>query len=233
MSVEKLSITINGIMVLEPMVTFTDLIVSATCFYAFYKLRKKNKQGKMYFHFEWHFLTMGVATIFGGLLGHGFTYAVDDAWKLPGWLISMISISFMERAFIAHTVQIVSKRTRFWFKTANNVELLIFMGLTVYSLNFHFVEFHSGFGILAVVFPLQLYMFVKTKDPGSSYIFVVVALSIFSAFIFLNKISIHKWFNYMALSHILIAVMVFYLYKAALSLRYEQNFSKKDQSLSQ
>ena len=227
MSVEKLSITINGIMVLEPMVTFTDLIVSAACFYAFYKLYKKNKQGKMYFHFEWHFFTMGMATFFGGLLGHGFTYAVDVAWKLPGWLISMISISFMERAFIAHTVQEVSKKTRFWFKMANNIELLIFMGLTVYSLNFHFVEFHSGFGILAVAFPLQLYMFVKTRDPGSRYIFVIVALSILSAIIFLNEISIHKWFNHMALSHILIVIMVFYLYKAALNLKYEQTLSEK------
>ncbi|MEN8118777.1 MAG: hypothetical protein ABFS35_00425 [Bacteroidota bacterium] len=227
MSVEKLSITIGGITVLEPMVTFTDIIVSAVCFYIFYKLYKTNKQGKMYFYFEWHFFTMGVATILGGLFGHGFTYAVDVAWKLPGWIISMISVTFMERAFIEHSVKYIGKKTEYFLKMANIIKLILFTGLTVYTLNFHFVEFHSGFGILAVALPLQLFMYIKTRDPGSKYVFIMVGLSLLSGFTFLNEIIIHKWFNHMALSHVFIVVMVFCLYKAALNLQYSQNPTEK------
>ncbi|OQY04221.1 MAG: hypothetical protein B6I20_03495 [Bacteroidetes bacterium 4572_117] len=227
MIVEKISITIAGITILEPMATLTDIFVSIACFYAFYQLHKKNKPGKMYFHFKWHFFTMGFATLFGGILGHAFIYAVDFAWKLPGWLISMISISLLERAFIAHTVQQVSKKTRFWFKMANNIELLIFMGLTIYTLNFHFVEFHSGFGILIVTFPLQLFMYLKTRDPGSKLVFVIVILTIISAFIFINRISLHPWFNHIAISHIFMVVMVILLYKTAITLKYDPQIAEK------
>jgi len=170
---------------------------------------------------------MGLATLFGGIFGHAFLYAFDLAWKLPGWLISMISISLLERAFIAHTVQEVSKKTRFWFKLANNIELLIFMGLTIYFLNFHFVEIHSGFGILVVVFPLQLYMYFKTRDSGSKIVFIIVALSVISAFIFINRISLHTWFNHIAISHMLMVVMVILLYKTSISLRYKPTYVEK------
>lgn len=224
MAYEKIVITIGQLTVWEPIVTLTDLFVSATCFYFFYRLKKQKRQGKMYQLFKWHFFTMGIATMFGGLLGHAFLYAVDIAWKLPGWIISMASISLMERAFIAHTVQLVGKKTRRGFKLANNIELFIFMGLTIYTLNFHFVEFHSGFGILAVIFPLQLFMYLKTKDPGSKIVFAIVALSIVSAIIFINQITIHPWFNHIALSHMLMVFMVILLYKTAISLRYNQEY---------
>lgn len=221
MAYEKIVVSIGDIMVWEPVVTLTDLLVSAVCFYFFYRLQKKKLPGKMYLLFKWHFFTMGVATLFGGLFGHAFLYVVNISWKLPGWIISMASISLLERAFIEHTVQMVGKKTRFWFKLANNVELLVFMSLTIYSLNFQFVEFHSGFGILAVIFPLQTFMYQKTKDPGSKTVFGVVFLAIISAIVFINQISLHPWFNHISLSHVLMVFMVILLYKTAISLHYE------------
>ena len=220
MTYEKIIVNICGITVWEPMATLTDLFVSVACFYFFCLLHKKKLPGKMYLLFKWHFFTMGVATLFGGLLGHAFLYAVHISWKLPGWIISMASVSLLERACIAHTVQQVSKKTRYAFKLANNIELIVFMSLTLYTLNFHFVEFHSGFGILAVIFPLQLFMYLKTKDPGSKIIFAVVFLSLVSAIIFIKQITLHPWFNHIALSHTLMVFMVVLLYKSAINLRY-------------
>ncbi len=68
------SINLAGFRIDEPMTTLTDLVVSAVCFYAFYKLHKKNLPGRTQLFFRLYFLTMGIATGIGGLIGHGFLY---------------------------------------------------------------------------------------------------------------------------------------------------------------
>lgn len=231
MTPEKNAIHIGNLLIMEPVVSLTDLLVSIACFIAFYNLSKLKLEGRMYFHFKLHFLTMGLATLFGGTIGHAFLYAFSDAWKLAGWLISMISINFLERAFIAHTVQYVSEKTRFLIKSANNIELLVFMGITIYTLNFDYVEIHTGFGLLMVVFPLQLYMYLKTKDKGSKYVFVIVILAIVSAIIFVKQISLHHWFNHISISHVMMFVMVILLYKSAITLKYNREFEAKDRGI--
>lgn len=221
MLTEKIAIEIAGITIMEPMATFTDLWVSTACFVSLYLLyQRKDLKGRMYTMFKWHFLTMGIATLFGGLLGHAFLYAVNVYWKLPGWIISMVSVSLMERAFIAHAVQEVNLKTRKIFKWANNIELIIFISIAIYTLDFHFVEFHSAFGFTFVALPLQIFMYLKTKEPGSKFFFIAVAIGLVDAVIFALQINIHPWFNYLALCHALMTIIVIYLYKTAITLRY-------------
>ena len=221
MITEKLIIEIAGITIMEPMATFTDLWVTIAGFTSFYLLSKRKElKGRMYTMFKWHFLIMAIATLLGGLLGHAFFYAVNVYWKLPGWIISMISVSLMERAFIAHAVQQVSQKTRTLFKWANNIELLIFIGITIYTLDFRFVEVHSAFGFTFVALPLQIFMYLKTKDPGTKYFFIAVAVGLVDAVIFTFRISVHQWFNYLALAHLLMTIIVIFLYKTAITLRY-------------
>ncbi len=231
MILEKNIFYIGDLVIMEPIVSLTDIMVSVACFVALYHLKKLKLNGRMYFHFKLHFLTLGLATLFGGTVGHAFLYAFSDAWKLTGWLISMISINFLERAFIAHTIQHVSEKTRFIIKSANNVELIAFMGTTIYTLKFDFVEIHTGFGLLLVIFPLQLFMFFKTKDKGAKYIFVIVALAIISAVIFINQIDIHQWFNHISISHVLMFVMVILLYQSAVTLDYDRRHEAKERGI--
>ena len=221
MAFEKIIIEIAGIVIYEPMASLTDLFVSFAAFYAYFIMLKEKRKGKMHFYFKYHFLTMGLATLFGGLFGHAFLYAVGIEWKLPGWLISMISISLLERAFIAYTVQHVSERAKFSIKLINNLELVFFMAITIYTLDFKFVELHSGFGILAEVLPLQLYMWYKTRDKASKWVFVMITLSIISALFFMFEIIIHPWFNHLAVSHILMTIGVLYMLKGARNLNYD------------
>ncbi len=231
MTPEKNIFYIGELLIMEPIVSLTDIMVSVACFAALYNLKKLKLDGKMYFHFKLHFLTMGLATLFGGTIGHAFLYAFSDAWKLAGWLISMISINFLERAFIAHTIQYVNERTRFVIKSANNIELAAFMGITIYTLNFDFVEIHTGFGLLLVIFPLQLFMYFKTKDKGVKYIFVIVVLAIISAIIFIKQIDIYQWFNHISISHILMVVMVILLYQSAVTLKYDKHHEVKERGI--
>ena len=130
----------------------------------------------------------------------------------------MISIMFVERAAIEHT--------RIWLKDSivklfgiiNIIEFLTFLTLTISTLNFFFVEFHSGYGLMFVVLSLEGFLFLKTKNKASKLLLIGVFFAAVAALIFMNKISPHQWFNYLSLSHVLMAVAATFFYWGASSI---------------
>ena len=132
-----------GIRIDEPIVTLTDLLVTLVCFIAAYKIHKSGKKERTFLYFKIYFFSMAIATLLGGLIGHAFLYAFSLYWKLPGWIMSMISIMFVERAVIEHTRIWLNDSLVNVFRIINIIEFLTFLTLTITSLNFFFVEFHS------------------------------------------------------------------------------------------
>ncbi len=211
--VEINSIFILGIRIDEPVVTLTDLIVSFLCLYFSYKIHKAGKKEKVFIYFKIYFLNMGIATLFGGLIGHAFLYHFNFYWKLPGWIMSMISIMFVERAAIEHTRIYLKESIIKIFRVINILEFLTFLTLTIVTLNFIFVEFHSGYGLLFVVLSLEGFLFWKTKNIAGRYLLTGVGFAALAAFFFMNKISPHQWFNYLSISHVLMAGAATFFYQ--------------------
>jgi len=208
-------IELFGVEILEPVTTFTDLIVSAVCFYAFYWLQKSGRTKKVFVFLKYYFLTMGIATAFGGLIGHAFLYLFSFGWKLPGWIISMLSIMLLERASIEHARPLITKKLAQTFRVVNMVELLTFIAITMYTLNFRFVEIHSGYGLMFVVLSLQLYVYLKTRNTASRYFLIGVFWAAVSALIYMNELSLHTYMNHYDMSHLVMAIAAFYFFKGA------------------
>lgn len=206
----------------EPVNMLTDLIVSAVCFYALVQLHKRSFTGRTFLYLQGYFGLLGLATLLGGLIGHGFLYYFSFAWKLPGWIVSMFSVALVERSAIEHAKSRVMPVVGNFFLVLNIVELMIVMTITIYTLNFGWVEFHSGYGLLAVVLPFHGYVFLKSRDQGSAIMMVGVGIASVAAMIYMNQISISPWFNYIDISHVLMAVAVYVFYRAALKLNQHQ-----------
>lgn len=206
------TIHILGIRVDEPIVTLTDLLVSFLCLYFFYRIQKSGKKETVFLYFKIYFLNMGIATLLGGLIGHAFLYNFTFYWKLPGWIMSMISIMFVERAAIEHTRIYLTESIIKVFRVINILEFLTFLTLTIFTLNFFFVEFHSGYGLMFVVLSLEGFLFLKTKNKASKLMLVGVGFAAIAALFFMNKISPHQWFNYLSISHVLMAVAATFFY---------------------
>jgi hypothetical protein len=210
-----------GIRIDEPVVTATDLLVSFLCLIYAYKIHKSGKTEKTFLYFKIYFFTMGIATFLGGVIGHAFLYLFESFrgelfyWKLPGWIMSMISIMFVERAAIEHTRIYLNKTIVNSFKVVNIIEFLIFLTLTITTLNFFFVEFHSGYGLMFVVLSLESYLFYKTRNIAGKYILTGIGFAAVAALIFMNEISFHQWFNYISASHVLMAVAATFFYLGA------------------
>ena len=193
----------------------TDLVVSAVCLTAYYRLTQQKRSGRTQLFFRLYFLLMGLATLFGGIIGHGFLYLFSFAWKLPGWIISMFSIALIERSSIEHAKSLVHPRISKFFLALNIVELFTVMAITIYTLDFQWVEFHSGYGLLAIVLTFHGFVYLKTRDPGSGIIIMGVLVASIAALIFMNEVSINIWFNHIDLSHMLMAVAAYLLYRGA------------------
>jgi len=211
-----------GIRIDEPLVTATDLLVSFLCILYAWKIHKSGKSEKTFLYFKIYFFTMGIATFLGGVIGHAFLYLFNNFqvelfyWKLPGWIMSMFSIMFVERAAIEHTRIYLSKSIVNSFKVVNIIEFLIFLTLTITTLNFFFVEFHSGYGLMFVVLSLESFLFYKTKNEAGKYILTGIGFAAVAALIFMNEISFHQWFNYISASHVMMAVASTFFYMGAI-----------------
>jgi drug/metabolite transporter superfamily protein YnfA len=216
---ENPTIEILGVKVLEPVTTFTDIIVAVVCFYAWYKLRQSGKKEPIYTYTQYFFITMGLATLIGGIIGHAFLYYFSFAWKIPGWYFSMVSVALLERASIEHVSSILKPKVAKALKIINIAELLTFAVIAAVTLNFIFVEIHAAYGILFVVFSIQTYVYVKTKDRGSLIFMTGVLFSTIAAVVHLSKFSFSQWFNYMDISHVLMAISAYLFYKGTINFK--------------
>lgn len=235
------SIFIGNIRIDEPVTTLTDVMVSLVCFYAFFKLKGEGKKGRLYFYLRFYFLSMGIATAIGGLIGHGFLYVFQaewklseeylhfvskifgdkilheaaNPWKLPGWLTSMFSIALVERATIEHAKNHIKPSYGKLFSYLNLIELALFVALTFSTLNFFFVEIHSFYGVMLVVGGFNLFGYLKTRKKGNKLFLIAVAFTAISALFFMNEWSLNVWFNHLDFSHTFMAIAAFFFYKGA------------------
>jgi len=241
MHIELTQMYLAGIRIDEPVTVLTDLIVSAVCFYAFYKLSIVEVKNKVHLYLKYYFLSMGIATFIGGVIGHGFLYMFDtkwelsdnfvqfvtnivgennmneaaNPWKLPGWLTSMFSVALVERASIEYARTIISRKIMNVFAWLNIIELLTFVTITFSTLNFFFVEVHTFYGFMIIVLSLNSIIYYRTRSDGSRAFLFAVGFAAIAALFFMNKWSIGKWFNYFDLSHSFMALSAYMFYRGA------------------
>jgi hypothetical protein len=206
-------IYIGNFRIAEPVTMITDLLVTAVCIYAFLKLAKFRQKGKLYVYLRFYFLSMGIATALGGILGHSLHYMLSFEWKLPGWFVSMVSVALLERAVIEYTRKVINRKLGIFFSWLNIIELTTFMFLAFFTLNFFVVIYHSTYGLLIVVGGFSSYMYYATRSKGSKLFLYAVAVSGMSGMFFLQEWGIGKWFNHLDISHVgmAIACYIFYL----------------------
>lgn len=215
------SIYIGTLRVDEPMTTLTDLLVTAVCFFAYFRLRILAPKSRMHQYLMYYFLTMGFATALGGLIGHAFLYTLSFNWKLPGWLMSMFSIALLERASILYARPLISSKLGKFFRVLNIVELATFVILSLSTLNFFFVEAHSAYGLLIVVAGFHGFVYYKLHTRGSKLFLTAVGISALSALIFMNEWGLHPYFNHYDISHSIMAIGAYVFYRASIQTIHE------------
>jgi hypothetical protein len=207
-----------GIRIDEPVAAITDLLVSVVCLYAFMQMRSRGLEAWPQKHFRRYFLLVSIATALGGIIGHGFLYAFSFAWKLPGWMVGIVSVALVERAAISHAQSLIKPRIGNFFLVFNIIEMCAILAITAITLDFKWVEYHNAYGLLVNVAGFHGYIYYRTRDQGSLIILSSVGITTLASIVFTNKLSPHTWFNYIDLSHVLLAVAAYVMYLGAIRL---------------
>jgi len=207
-------IEIFGVLLMEPVTVITNLMISVMCFYAFWRMSKDQVMGATLVYLKYYFLFMGIATTWGGFIGHGFLYALDPRWKLVGWIISMIAVGLIERSSISYANRLVSPALGKFFLIANVVELVILMALVVSTVHFKFVEIHSAYGFIIVVCGFHLFVYLKTKDLGSLQMMWATISLLIAVYVFNKPVIIHMFFNHRDLAHLFMLGGAYFQYQS-------------------
>ena len=213
------SIWISGIRIDEPITVVTNLIVTAVCIYAYYRVKKNLEPSKFQRFIKYYFLTLGIGVAIGGIVGHGFLYALSFAWKLPGWLLCIISITLIERAIIEKSSALLTEKMQNFLIWSSHIKLILSMFLTAYFVNFAYVGYHTTLGLICIVASCSVFVFAKTKNSGSILYVIGVVVAALSGIIFMNKWGVDIWFNHLDVSHIFMAMSSYFFYQATIHVK--------------
>ena len=215
MFLDQPTIYILGLRIDDPMNCATDLLVTAICWYAFIAMRRSGARDSSTRLMMSYFIVMGAATLFGGILGHAFKYALSPLWKLLGWVTSMFSVMFIERASIEYARPYMGKRIGEVFLVLNVIELVTVMFLACYYLEFNWVLAHQVYGLGFIVGGFHLYVWIRTRDIGSKRMVQAILIAGVGAVFYINEWGVSPWFNHLDVGHTTMALAAWFFYLGA------------------
>lgn len=218
MIIPEPSIYIFDIRIDEPVTTLTDLLVAGVSLFAFFQLMKRPAESRLHHYLRFFFLGMGLSTIMGGVIGHGFLYLFSAPWQLPGWLAGMFAITLLEQASIEQSRKLIWPDLSKLLTCLNIIESISLMIITILTIDFIFVVTHTAFGLLFIVAPLQIFLRIQTRNTGRTWFLVAISITAISTPIFINQWIIHHWFNHLCICHTLIALSMWFFYKGSLKI---------------
>ena len=130
----------------------------------------------------------------------------------------MLSVALLERAVIQYSRRWIDPKIGAFFSKLNVVELLVFLILSLLTLNFQFVLIHAAYGMAIVVTGFAGFVYYKDKSLGSKQILYAVFISAIGAFFFVFKIGLDEWFNHVDISHVFMMIASVFYYKGARNL---------------
>ena len=209
------TIELLGLRIDEPVTTFTDMIVAAIGILGYLKIAKiKNlKYVSIYSYFV---LGTAISALVGGLLGHAFLYKFGYEVKMVVWVLSILGTCFAQFGALYHAQNRLSVKRFNTLLMICYFEVIVSMIILIIWPSFIVVICHTIFGLVCFVTVLEGMNYSKVKSQLSLMMIYSVALATVAAVFHTTKISISKWFNYMDISHMFLALSLFVIIKGVL-----------------
>jgi len=209
------SIEILNFRVDEPITTLTDLLFAAICFFAYFRIRKRETSGKVKWYFKYYFLTLGLSALFGGICGHAFLYSLSPPWRLVSWILTLLSVAFLTFALLEVAKPLVKPRLARLLFLVNLSLLIISTFYTLWTQAFDPVKNYTIFGMVVLVGSLSYFIHLRTSSRGAIKIMLAVGVGLISAFIFSFELGLSPWFNHSDISHVILSCSAFIMYQGA------------------
>ncbi len=210
----------------EPVTTLTDFLVAITsaCILIYFIKWKGNKT-KNFNLYKIYFLCYTIGMTSAAWLGHGFQAYISPRWKMIGWIMSSIALVFFLSASINHLENRLNTKIIKGFKAFLVLKLIVFISLVIIpsTSSFKLVQIHSTIDIVGLALPLHFLNYKWNQSKGSLRIMIAIFYALIPGMIFSNQISVNHWFNYHDISHVMMAIFIFLMFRGAFELSTKQN----------
>jgi hypothetical protein len=200
------AVKILGHPISEPVTSLTGLLVAVVSVHAWVKLRQM--EGESVRH-RWHrffFLMMGLGMLVSGLFGHAFLHLFSHAYKLPGWLFCMLSITAFEQAAIENLRGIMRDERIRRFLLLSWLLFCFFSVLAIQQVRFIWVEVQAALGLVVVAGYSHGVVYRIDRNRGSLLMLLGIGVAVLAVLPHVFKIGFGVWFNHFDIGHVLIAV---------------------------
>jgi hypothetical protein len=210
---EKIEFNFCGFDLLEPNSLIGNTILFISALIISRKVQKLSIETPFFNFWRVFFIAFGCSFFIGGL-GHGFYNYWGVVGKYPGWIASIISLYFMERAMLS----LLKHPRRSVSVFLSKIKLLIFvvLELTIFTfldlkenpqLGLLIPSIASAFGFLTCLGYLG-WRYTHEINSSFRYFYWSVVVLIPSAVLQGMKISIAPWLDRSDLSHLLLLVVI-------------------------
>lgn len=208
MPVEYTEITLFDYLIQEPMGLITDWLITAFSVYWGLKLSARKDDSR---HFAYFFILLGLSTFFGGA-AHGFFYKFGINLHRVAWISSALALFMLQMAVLRLFNDFIQK-----VMLAFSVFQLIFFGiLFTFSDKFMYTGINLAVGLLFVVLP---FLWRKNERYDLRVLrrnfSIGIAVLLLPGILVAMRINPHKWLNSNDLSHLIIIVALYFLFKGA------------------
>lgn len=210
-------ITVFGYPVFEPMIIVTNGILFMLSLRYFSELRRT---GSAYHRQMGAFMLMlGISSIFGAI-AHSTHYQLGMTFFKITWFMmnatSLVSIYFCFRSsFTLSTDGAPAKKALVYGVIAWIAVLLVFSAIKA---DFLLIKIHAA---LVLIYALTAHFLHqrKTASPGSTLVVWGILISFLSIVAHSLKWSVHEWFNYKDIAHVIMIVSLVIIYRGAEKIR--------------
>ncbi|MCC6410795.1 MAG: hypothetical protein IT270_04000 [Saprospiraceae bacterium] len=204
-------IYIGGLRVAEPVIALTGLIIGSVSWYAYIRLGRiaepmtEQRLMRVFFAF------MAASAVIGAFFGHAFLYHFPFYFKLPGWVLSMVAASALERASIRRVSGWAGEKNSRFFLSLNIFKWFVFAGIVGTTVFYPVVQVHMAICMLLGLGLAEFYIWKQRKDSASRLLLLSIVPLLAAALIGAFKLSPSIWFAHEDVSHMFICVSLWLL----------------------
>lgn len=198
------TIYIGDFAIHQPVTVFTDYIITVLCFYFYWQLNRPSMDDDSTVNWKRFFLLLGFAS-FVGAGSHGF-FAIHEGVGYKSFWLSMQALNvfsiYRAQQATLHSALKHSNKKYYWNLSYHTQLLLFFVAVFVFQ-NFLVVIIDSIIGLV----PIMIIHFIDAKKVKESrWIAYGIVVLFLTAIINTTKFSLHAYFNYLDIAHVLIMI---------------------------